>query len=358
MDTRDNDTVIRLMREDEKKATRKVLFRAFGWFQGVFSSFTPYTFIALKGNEIVGGAILDLFTLPNRGKIGKVSWIFTDPQARGLKLGQRLTEKALEFFGEEGCDEQIAAVEGNNTSSSKLFATRGFDIISPGAQFRRYGGWTFLMWLKMFHYMTPGVFLWARPVAQKRDSPALQWTATLVLNLIIISLIYSLTNQGDFAPLVYYCVSFALLLGTRQIAMQITAAIINYRVRFRIFESGFPLSFMIAILLRGFFPVLGNVYPAEKVWKYSENIPQLGKIALSGILIVALPIFGVWSYAQQSGTSNMFIHSFISIGIFFLIFDLLLFFFPFSGFNGKRLWDWNKFLWALLSFFALVVIFL
>ncbi|KMQ49504.1 hypothetical protein CHISP_3579 [Chitinispirillum alkaliphilum] len=358
MDNRKKYTVIRQMRVDEKKATRKVLFRSFGLFEGSFAIFTPHTFIALKDDKIVGGVILDTFTLPDRRKVGKVAWIFTDPQARGLKLGQQLTEKALEFFREQGCDELIAAVEGNNTSSSKLFATRGFDIISAGAQFRRYGVWTFLMWFKIFHYMTPGFFLWTRPEVKKPDSPTLQWTTTLILNLIIISLIHVLTNLNDLALSLLFSLSFTFLFGARQIAMQITAGILKYKVKFRMFESGFPLSFLIAILLRGYFPVLGNVYPAKKIWKYSENIPSLGKIALSGIAAVFLPVSGAWAYAQLSGVQNRFIHTFVNIGIFFLIFDLLFFFFPFSGFNGKRLWDWNRILWALLSIPALVIIFL
>lgn len=357
MDNNGKDAVIRLMRGDEKKATRKVLYRSFGWFKGAFATFSPHTFIALKDDKIVAGVILELFTLPNGRKTGKVAWIFTAPQARGLKLGQRLTEKALEFFNEQGCDEYIAAVEGNNTSSSKLFATRGFDILSPGAQFERYGRWTFLMWLKMFHYMTPGFFLWARPGVHKPDSPVLQWTATLILNLLIL-LIYVLPDQSNFSLYLFYSISFALLLGARQVAMQTAAGIMKSKVRFRIWESGFPLSFVIAILLRGFFPVLGNVYPADKVWNYRRRIPLLGKIALYGISGVIVPLLGVWTYVQLSGMSNPMVNSFLTVGKFFLIFDLLFFFFPFSGFNGRRLWDWNKLLWALTALPALAIIFL
>ncbi|MFP4014732.1 MAG: GNAT family N-acetyltransferase [Chitinispirillaceae bacterium] len=357
MDNKGTDTVVRLMREDEKKATRRVLYRAFGWFKGVFSVFSPHTFIALKENEIVGGVILDIFTLPNGRKTGKVAWIFTAPQARGLSLGQRLAEKAIDFFREQGCDEQMAAVEGNNTSSSKLFATRGFDILPAGAQFRRYGVWTFLMWLKMFHYMSPGFFLWARPGDKKPDSPALQWIATLVLNITVL-LLFTLRLQKNVSLWFYYSVSFFIFLGMRQIAMHTAAGIMKEKVRFRMWESGFPLSFLIAIFSGGFFPVPGNVYPDEKVWKYKDKVSTLGKVALSGIVIILIPFSVTWGYIRFNGSTNQLLSSFVMIGRIFLIFDLLFFFFPFIGFNGRRIWDWNKFFWAVPSAAALALIFL
>ena len=34
------------------------------------------------------------------------------------------------------------------------------------------------------------------------------------------------------------------------------------------------------------------------------------------------------------------------IAVIILVFDVLLPFFPFSCFNGRRLWDWNKAVWA------------
>jgi len=46
-----------------------------------------------------------------------------------MGTGQKLIEAALHFFEDKGCEEIMACVEGSNTSSSKLFSTRGFSIL-------------------------------------------------------------------------------------------------------------------------------------------------------------------------------------------------------------------------------------
>ena len=85
-----------------------------------------------------------------------------------------MIEAGLNFLEAQGCNELMACVEGYNTSSSKLFATQGFSILSAGEQFRRYGLGALAMWFHTFHYIDVGHFLWERPGASQPDSPGLQ----------------------------------------------------------------------------------------------------------------------------------------------------------------------------------------
>jgi hypothetical protein len=96
-----------------------------------------------------------------------------------MGTGQKLIEAALHFFEDKECDEIMACVEGFNTSSSKLFSTRGFSILSPGQQFQRYGIRILPLWVRISHYIDIGHFLWVRPRTKQPDNPALQWWCSL-----------------------------------------------------------------------------------------------------------------------------------------------------------------------------------
>ncbi|MBN1316099.1 MAG: GNAT family N-acetyltransferase, partial [Anaerolineales bacterium] len=138
--------LIRPMQAGEKPAVRKIMQQAFPLVLQWFFSWTPNVLVAERDGELLGAVVFKLFSLPGKREGGLIDWVFTAPEVRGLGLGQRLVEAALEFFDEQGCDEVMACVEGYNTSSSKIFARRGFSILSPGEQFRRYGWSILLVW--------------------------------------------------------------------------------------------------------------------------------------------------------------------------------------------------------------------
>ncbi len=100
-------------------------------------TFTPHVLVAEQNGQLLGATVLKLIPLPRNRKGGLIYWVFTAPEASGMRAGQRLIESATHFFEDKGCDEIMTCVEGINTSSSKLFSTRGFSILSPGQQFRR-----------------------------------------------------------------------------------------------------------------------------------------------------------------------------------------------------------------------------
>src|ERR671932_2023184 len=163
------------MRDGEKGAVRSLARRTFSPLEGVFFSPPPQTLVAERDGQVVGAVVPKILTLPGKRQYGGVFWLMTDPQVHGLGVGGRLVEAALKYFEEHGCQEAFACVEGYNTSSSNLFAARGFTILSPEEQLRRYGllG-TIILWIKMSRLGADvGHFLWARSGATREDYPGL-----------------------------------------------------------------------------------------------------------------------------------------------------------------------------------------
>src|ERR671910_2197039 len=168
---------IRRMHDGEERAVRDLAGRAFSRLESAFFSPPLHTLVAERDGHLVGAVGPKGFALPDKRLYGAIFWLMTDRQARGLGVGGRLVEAACEYFEEHDCPEAFACVEGYNTSSSNLFAARGFTILYPGEQLRRYGllG-AFTLWIKMFCLGADvGHFLWTRPGATRRDHPGLQW---------------------------------------------------------------------------------------------------------------------------------------------------------------------------------------
>jgi hypothetical protein len=47
----------------------------------------------------------------------------------------------------------------------------------------------------------------------------------------------------------------------------------------------------------------------------------------------------------------------MTIGLSLILFDIVLVFFPFVSFNGRRIWDWNKLLWGFLALATVMLFF-
>lgn len=346
---------VRVMHPDEKKAVAAIMRRAFSPIQQLFFSWKGRVLVAERGAQLLGGVVLDTFALSGGRKGGLVAWIFTDPAVHGQGAGQALAEAAIAYFEAEGCSDMFACVEGYNTSSSQLFASRGFDILSPGAQFRRYGLGTLAMWFHTFHFIDVGHFLWTRPPDNQRDRPALQWWGTLLMNTLLVWLL--LWRQHRFqtfdprylliAPL---CV--LLFLGMRTLAMLATARAQGVTLRYRAWESGFPLGVVIALAVGGLYPNPGGFYPLTDRWRYREWLPQLGPVALAGALPTLLASWALWAmgrFVALSPGAALWHSVAIEIGLPLSVLDTLIIFFPLISFNGRRVWDWNRWLWSVLA---------
>ena len=357
-----SDVVIRPMRDDERGTVHAVMRRAFPLVDQWAFAWTPNVLVAERGGQLLGAIVLRLFTLPHNRKAGSVAWVFTAPEVRGQGLGQRLVEAGLDFFERQRCDEILVTVEGFNTSSSKLFATRGFKILSPGAQFRRYGLATFAVWAKLSHYFDLGHFLWVRPAPQASDSPTLQWWGTIVANSLIgLLMLWRLGDSRAINPGMWLGLPLVVmvLFGARYLGMGLMARQQELTVRFRTWESGFLLSTAIALLFPGaMYPIPGSVYPTTNQWRYRDLLSKLGRIAFAGTLPILLIVWGAWLISQLGILStdiNSWLDILLLVGKPLILFDIVIPFFPFVSFNGRRLWDWNKGIWAVLATGAITV---
>ena len=353
---------VRFMQPEERRAVINLAWRVFPFIQFFFFTLSPHILVAVASPQgaqpkarlepLIGAAVLKLFSLPHGRKGGLVSWLFTAPEARGRGAGQELVEAALAFFEQQGCDEVFACVEGNNSSSFKQFASRGFGILSLGEQVRRYGLGAFKLWHDTYHVVDQGHFLWARPAPSSPDRPALQWLGAVLINALALVVAASrLMGRVDPAFAIAAVMALAALYGLRALAMHVAAKRVALPVRFRLWESASPVTLGIS-LLGGIYPSPGNVYPSQRVWRFRDLLPQLGPIALAGAAALVLGAWGTWAVARLAILPDDLARMARLIrgaAVWAACFDVLLPFFPFEGYNGYRIWRWKRAAWVVLA---------
>jgi ribosomal protein S18 acetylase RimI-like enzyme len=348
---------VRHMREEETRTVISLASSAFSCAEGAFFSPPPQTLVAERDGHLVGAVLPKVFALPHKRRCGSIFWLMTDPRARGLGVGRRLVEATLEYFEEQGCREAFACVEGYNTPSSNLFAARGFTILSPGEQLRRYGllG-TFWLWIKMSRLGADvGHFLWAYPGVTRQDNPRIQWWTGTLLSVLVFFLagwrggwVEGLEPSTVFGPVL----AIVALFGLREAAMKLAARSQGLSVWHRAWEAAFPLSASVALMLGWFFPTPGSVYPRGGTWRYRDLLPKLGPIAFAGasaVLVFAWVSWGLLRFGGFPPEVASWLHLGHVAGQMLALFEVLLPFSIFVSFNGRRVWDWSRPAWAVLA---------
>lgn len=353
------EVLIRPIRDGEKAEAQRVMRRAFSPPTWLFHTWSKDVLVAEHAGRIVGGVVLIVFTVSKR-KVGFVSWLFTDPEARGLGAGQALIEGALAFFEAQGCTEFSACVEGYNTSSSKVFSTRGFTILSAGEQLRRYGFGILPYWWHSFHFIDVGHFLWVKPGEEQPDSPLLQWLGTWLINALL--LLVAVWRVGTLSVNDLWTIPTAILalFGLRSLAMWGAAKAQGFAVRFRAWESSTTLVAIIALLFGGFFPFPGSFYPVGNEWRYRDVLPKIGPMALAGTLATLVVAWGSWAALRWNLAPGLgpVLLPLQQLSRMLAILESIVAFFPLISYNGRRLWDWNRVIWALVSLAAVALVFL
>jgi L-amino acid N-acyltransferase YncA len=357
------DFQIRKMKPEERKQVLAIMRQAFPVFMQLFLSLSKDTLVAEADGKILGGIVIKIFKLSKGQKGGVVEWIFTGPDARGLGAGQALAEAGLAWLEKAGCSQVFAIVEGFNTSSSKLFATRGFSILPFREQIRRFGLFgLFRVWYASFHMLDVGHFLWGKPETVLPDRPAPQFLWTIILNCLVAALVVWRAwdfGMPDLTALWALPLSTLILIELRAMAMTLAAKRQGLALRFRMWESGYNLSFALALIFGFFFPVPGSFYPDKPVWRYRDHLSGYGKVGLAGALptiILAWALFFLRLITPMPAWAGTLLSFSYTGAIFFAIFDILLIFFPYVSFNGRRIWDWNKFVWTMCAIAVIALI--
>jgi hypothetical protein len=250
-------------------------------------------------------------------------------------------------------------VEGYNTSSSKVFATRGFTILSPGEQLRRYGLGIIPYWWHSFHLIDVGHFLWARPGAERPDSPMLQWLGTWLINALLLLVAAWRSGMLGFDALWTIPTALLALFGLRSLAMWGVARTQGLTVRFRAWESSATLVAGIALLFGGFFPFPGSFYPVGDRWRYRDLLPKIGPMALAGTLASLALAWGSWAALHWNLAPGLapVLLPLQQLSRMLAVLESVVAFFPLISYNGRRLWDWNRVVWALVSLAAAALVF-
>ena len=351
---------IRKMQTGEEKIVLRIMRRAFPLFMHLFFSkamvkSAEQVLVADVEGNLKAGIVMKTFALPGGGKGGLVEWIFTDPSGRGLGLGARLMDASMDWFDQAGCDQIFAIIEGFNTNSSNLFARRGFSILSFQEQIKRFGfPGLFRVWWQTFHVIDLGHFLWGKPAQSGADSPGMQMVSALLLNMII-ALLAGVRNWGidaGWATLLALPLWLLILLGIRNGLMKLSGSMLGLKLRYRLWETGFVISFLMMLLGGVIIPIPGSYYPEEDEWHYHQRKPQLGKTALVGSLsavLISYLLYLLVRFLEPAGLPGYFLSTGLGAAFAFSVIDTLLPIFPVVSYNGQRLWDWNRWVWGIVA---------
>ncbi|TVR89316.1 MAG: GNAT family N-acetyltransferase [Spirochaetaceae bacterium] len=367
------NSIIRELRPGEKKELTRVMRTCFGWFGSLFFDLGDMAYVYELDGAIAGGITISSFRIDGTRRGGVVKWVFTLPEARGHGAASLLIDRAMEWFTEQGCTHTFACVEGYNTGSSNRFSGLGFRIFSFGEQLRSFGMRLPQVWLKTFHVVDLGHFLWTRvqgesdsEVTGEGNSQAATppgragagfgqlgaVAATLLLHTLFMYLLPVRQGTG-LAPDYLWSVPAALglMFGLRFGAMWAAAAALRLRLQYRAWETGLLIVAVVSTLFGGIFFAPGGLYPDRSTYRYSELLPKLGPIACSGAAVLLALGWALWA-ARASGTAlgdsalAALMLNYIRV---LLVFEVLIPFFPMASFNGRRVLDWNRYLWALLA---------
>ncbi len=355
---------VRPMNPEESRETRGVARRCFGAFAMIFFDFGAHTLVCEEDGRILGGAALGRFSAGER-EGGVVKWIFTAPDAQGRGVANQLLAAAMAWFDEEACTDVFACIEGYNTASSNRFFDAGFRPMGFRDQIARFGSHLPRVWLKSFHVIDVGHFLWVRTsdgetadASAGGASTATQlagWSVTVVLNAVMLAMVTVRTGgPGSITAerALHLLVAVTLLFSVRIAAMLLTARVVKLPLRYRPWETGLLLSGLVGVLFGGIFLIPGSVYPRSLRWRYRELLPKLGPVAAMGAgelvslgwvlwLLTRFVDPGVGWYGALATAA--------ALTRVMLVFDVVLPVFPLVCYNGRRVLDWKPAIWALLA---------
>ncbi len=287
-------------------------------YHSIFFLNEASTLIARIGERVVGGVNLDIF-----GTIGYIGWLYVDSQERGKGIAQALVNEATAFLFSQGCKEITACVEGDNYPSAKQLTSSGFSIMGPLQQLVHFRFKILQLNKRASRFFDMGYFLYVKTdKSNQRKEAATNLPAligTIILNTIfLLPLLFNISLMKLVSyPNTVIAVP-ALVLLVRTLTMMLVA---RNRGVYRPWDTAYLWGFLAPLLIGLPFPVPGNVYLKDKPSK--STLKRMGLISnLSLVLIIfLLPSWALRIYP-----------------ITLLIFDTFFTWYPFEGFNAKRMW--------------------
>ncbi|MFN2363023.1 MAG: hypothetical protein ABR596_01905, partial [Halarsenatibacteraceae bacterium] len=140
-------------------------------------------------------------------------------------------------------------------------------------------------------------------------------------------------------------IAIGITFAVRDFACIIAGRSSGLKLEYDIWESGHIISFIIAIFTGGFMPVPGAFYPAGEDWSYDDKLKELARQALASVGILLVLGWGLnFNFIRETKFMEILLLAVTNMAIF----DIVLPFFPFVSYNGRRIWDYNKIIWLVL----------
>lgn len=351
---------------EERAAVERVGKAAFPTLQAQLLELTPHVLAATREGEVVGGTISEVLEPAPDRRVGLVTWIFTAEEARGLHVGERLLEATLEYLEGLDCEAVLAVVEWRNTSSSKLFASRGFERTSVGDLADEYGvGGAATLWWESMYWPAPGYDLWSRGVREdEEEAGSVGRSAGRLLEAFgANAALFAVATASLFGVGVLRESPWAVLgvplafLAVRHLPARL--ATLGDDDRWRFWSWGNVYAVPAALAALGLFvPAPGNLAPVRRVWTYREELPRLGPAAaVAGALTVGLYAAALFEASLPVVSLPDAVATLVVYGAWaFLLVDLVWVTWPFDTYNGRVVYDWNRAVWAALAGAALVLL--
>ena len=364
------DLHVRPMAPDEARTVAAAMRRSFGGLAALLFGLGQANFVAEQDGRIVGATVASTFRIDARCRGGVVKWVFTLPEARGQGVAAALVDRALAWLDDQGVSDAFATIEGHNAGSSNRFARHGFEPLGFDAQVRRYGAGLARVWWHANHVVDVGHFLWARTSAPAVDRAGLAaggldagaeagsapraglgaFAIGLGLHaLVALLMLARLGELGNAAVLGQVVLGLVAVLVARTGAMALVGRAQGLRLRYRPWETGLLLATGIAAVFGGPMVAPGGLYPQARTWSSRALAPALARVAFAGVGAVLVLGWAAWFAADLLGWAAGVAEMMLFYARVLLVFDVLLPFFPFTAFAGRRMLEASRAGWAAMA---------
>lgn len=342
---------IRAMKENEAQKVKDLGKRTFEWFESLFISNPENCFVAVENNRIIGAIMYKYLTIAGK-KIGYVDYLFVDKSEHGKGIGSKLVEFCLETMKKADCDGYSALVRDDNVGSWKIFVNKGLYRVNLDNLIKQFG----VLGMFRLTFKTPmniatGMDLYLKLendyLSVEKEKSTLQILKYFIFTVLLLmpSLIYG------FEHAFYLIGATVSVLGIRIVFGYLGTIFSNEKWYFRVCNGGYIIPF-IASLFGGLFLISGNWYPRfyrkDSAFKRSLGLTALAQwISLLLIVLITEAKLGELGYAKTMANIA---------GIFMLI--SIVPFYPFASFGGKRIFNWNRWLYLIIFLISLFTVYM